>query len=80
MRPTFEAVGVVAILSVGFASGLAILHLLTPPAEIVSRQLWELDPQGQSENLGAEACRQAGRVPYYVYPDGVTPFYEECLP
>jgi hypothetical protein len=44
-----------------------------------SRQTWELDPQGHGENLGAAECIAAGRTPYYIYPDGSTRFYLECL-
>jgi hypothetical protein len=39
----------------------------------------ELDPQGQGENLGPQECREKGRTPFYIYPDGITPFFEECL-
>lgn len=45
---------------------------------VAHRQIWELDPQGQSENLAATECAPP-RVPYYIYPDGSTPFYLECL-
>lgn len=74
----FDKVGALAILTVGFITGLAILHLFDPPP-LPQRQAWELDPQGQGENLGADACIAAGRTPYYIYPDGITPFFEECL-
>jgi hypothetical protein len=42
------------------------------------RQMWEFDPQGHGVNLAAADC-QPPRVPYYIYPDGVTPIYLECL-
>jgi hypothetical protein len=45
---------------------------------IAHRAVWELDPQGQAQNLAATEC-QPPRTPYYIYPDGVTPFYLECL-
>jgi hypothetical protein len=47
-------------------------------ATIPHRDGWELDPQGQAMNLGSGEC-QPPRVPYYIYPDGVTPVYLECL-
>ena len=42
------------------------------------RASWELDPQGQGKNLGAGECA-APRYPYYLYPDGITPFFLECM-
>jgi hypothetical protein len=75
----FDKLAAVVIVLVGFAAGLAILHAFDS-VRLPSRSVWELDPQGQGENLGAAGCIAAGRTPYYVYPNGVTPFYEECLP
>ena len=42
------------------------------------RLVWELDPQSQGANIAATDC-QPPRQPFYIYPDGVTPFYLECL-
>jgi len=73
---------VLGILAIGFVGGLVMLNTAAPPPvepDPPRRQHWEFDPQGQGENLSADACRAAGRTPYYIYPDNVTPFYEECL-
>jgi len=75
----FDKLAAVVIVLVGFAAGLAILHAFDSVI-LPSRHVWELDPQGQSENLNATMCIAAGRTPYYIYPDGITPFFEECLP
>lgn len=72
-----------AILAVGFIGGCVMLNSAARPGNDESaplhRQRWEIDPQGQGENLSAEQCVAAGRTPYYIYPDNITPFYEECL-
>lgn len=71
------------IIAIGFIGGCVMLNIATRSEEVeaptLHRQHWEIDPQGQGENLSAEQCRAAGRTPYYIYPDNVTSFYEECL-
>jgi hypothetical protein len=76
----FDKVAAIAIVLVGFLAGLAILRIWQTPDPPPAHHIWEMDPQGQSENLGSQDCVLAGRIPYYIYPDGITPFYEECLP
>jgi len=86
MKPS-EWIIVFAILATGFFGGLAALEILdhTDPlvepvaARPAHRRHWEIDPQGQGENLSAADCRAAGRTPYYVEIDPETKFYEECL-
>jgi hypothetical protein len=75
----FDKLAAVVIVLTGFAAGLVILRAFDS-VHLPTRQVWELDPQGQGENFGSVACIAAGRTPYYIYPDGITPFFEECLP
>jgi hypothetical protein len=55
-----------------------VLSLLLYGCSIGHRPVWQLDPQGQGSNLAAPDCLPP-RTPYYIYPDGITPFYIECL-
>jgi hypothetical protein len=81
MSSVKDWLAVIGILAVGFVGGWAMMNVRLDDGEVpvAHRQHWEFDPQGQGENLSADACRAAGRTPYYIYPDNVTPFYEECL-
>jgi hypothetical protein len=52
--------------------------LISCTPQLPHRAVWELDPQGQGANVAASDCKPP-RTPYYIYPDGATPFYLECL-
>jgi hypothetical protein len=57
---------------------VAAATLISGCTGLPHRDTWQLDPQGRAVNLGPEDCRPP-RVAYYIYPDGVTPVYLECL-
>ena len=67
-----EMLFVLMLLGVGFLLGVA-LQGCDGNGLLQHRAKWEVDPQGQGENLGRADCLRAGRIPYndeegaYIY-------------